>query len=331
MKSKLKIIAIFLLLVTLPLSARRRVRKPTLSSKVEISCPEQIKIEFESAPILMSVSGLEYDMEARLRSYVAYLAGVECEGRGIGTRGAAAAAFYISSFFKNAQLDVHYNTFDVSGKVGRNILGIKTFPGATKYVVVMASYDGLGVLGGSLYPCADANASGVAALLELVNDVHIPMGRPKNFIYVAIDGHHSAMSGGEALVKYLKSKGISRSSIAMVINLDTIGSTLVPPRGAGKDYLMALGGKSMSYSMNLSNAGIGLNLSYDYYGSENFTELFYRRVSEQKHFLEMKVPCVMFTSGITDHTFKTSDTAQTLDYPVFARRVEFIRRWMRRF
>lgn len=87
----------------------------------------------------------------------------------------------------------------------------------------------------------------------------------------------------------------------------------------------------MAYSMMYSNTGLNLDLSYDYYGSKGFTEMFYSRVSEQKHFLALGVPCVMFTSGITDHTFKTTDTAATLDYPVFARRVEFIRRWMRRF
>lgn len=312
-------------------ASARRYHKKDATFRVEIREDEKVRTDFRAPVPLMSSSGLKYDLEARLRSCVAFLAGEELEGRAMGSAGGNAAAFYIHSFFRNAGLDVKVHSFVSAGHTGRNIMGFKCFPGADRYVIVMASYDGLGRLGGKMYPCADANASGVAALLELASDVHKSAGRPKNFIYVALDGHNLGMSGGEELVRYLSSCGIEASKIAMVINLDTVGSTLVPPGGSGKDYLIALGGGSMSYSMEYSNVGLGLDLSYDYYGSKGFTDMFYRRVSEQKHFLNLGVPCVMFTSGITDHTFKVTDTAATLDYPVFAKRVEFIRRWMRRF
>lgn len=334
MTLKHKIVAFFMILAALmPCfdASARRYRKKDAVFRVDIRQDEKLRTDFQQPLALMSCSGLKYDLEARLRSYVAFLAGDELEGRAMGSAGSSAAAFFISGFFRNAGLEVKVNTFSSAGHTGRNILGMKRYPGANRYVVVMASYDGLGRLGGKIYPCADANASGVAALLELASDVHKPVGRPKNFIYVALDGHNVGMSGGEALVNYLASQGINPSSIAMVINLDTMGSTLVPPSGSGKDYLIALGGGQMAYSMMYSNTGLNLDLSYDYYGSKGFTEMFYSRVSEQKHFLALGVPCVMFTSGITDHTFKTTDTAATLDYPVFARRVEFIRRWMRRF
>ena len=40
-----------------------------------------------------------------------------------------------------------------------------------RYIVVSAYYDGLGVLDGSIYPGADANASGVGVLLSLVRSL----------------------------------------------------------------------------------------------------------------------------------------------------------------
>ena len=74
--------------------------------------------------------------------------------------------------------------------------------------------------------------------------------------------------------------------------------------------------------------GIGLELGYDYYGSKDFTNLFYRRVSNQRVFLEHNIPAVMFTSGITFNNNKTSDTPETLDYALMRKRIQIIFYWL---
>ena len=83
--------------------------------------------------------------------------------------------------------------------------------------------------------------------------------------------------------------------------------------------------------MSLENANRGprLDLGYDYYGSKNFTDLFYRRVSDQRWFLEAGIPAVMFTSGITQHTNQVTDTPATLDYELLRRRIDLISAWLR--
>ena len=80
--------------------------------------------------------------------------------------------------------------------------------------------------------------------------------------------------------------------------------------------------------MDNANRGIGLDLGFDYYGSSNFTELFYRKVSDQRWFLEKGIPSVMFTSGITMRTNKTADTVGSLDLDMLGRRISFISRWI---
>ncbi|MBQ3898169.1 MAG: hypothetical protein II742_06710, partial [Clostridia bacterium] len=72
------------------------------------------------------------------------------------------------------------------------------------------------------------------------------------------------------------------------------------------------------------SSGLGLDIAFDYYGSKDFTEIFYRRINEQRVFLEHGVPAVMFTSGITFNNNKTSDSAETLDYPILRRRIILI-------
>ncbi|MBR5924737.1 MAG: hypothetical protein IKZ60_04685, partial [Bacteroidales bacterium] len=73
---------------------------------------------------------------------------------------------------------------------------------------------------------------------------------------------------------------------------------------------------------------LALHLYYNYYGSRSFTDLFYRKVSDHKFFLDRGIPVLMFTSGITMNTNREGDKSETLDYPVFAKRVWLILSWL---
>ena len=70
--------------------------------------------------------------------------------------------------------------------------------------------------------------------------------------------------------------------------------------------------------------GFGLELGFDYYGSKDFTRLFYRRISDQRVFLDHNIPAVMFTSGITLLNNKPADTPDSLDYEVLKDRIRLI-------
>ena len=319
-----------LLAVSQPADAFRRPRRRPSPRREAIPSQTLVRHDVPRVHVLGTPVKTKGNLAASLEAHVTFLADSSCAGRGMGTPGATNAAFYISRHFKDCGLAVSVNKFVVEGRTGRNIIGIRRNPGASKYVVVMSSNDGLGVLGGNIYPCADANGSGVAALLELAADRRKHAGKPKNFVYAATDGHHMGMAGAQELVRYLERIGIRTRDIVMVVNLDTMGANLVPPDDSKQDYIIALGGLRYRGSMEYGNIGLGLSITYDYYGSQGFTDMFYRRVSEQKAFLDKGVPCVMFTAGITDNTFKKTDTAETLNYPVFARRVELISRWMLR-
>ena len=206
------------------------------------------------------------------------------------------------------------------GRRGRNVVGF--IPGTSgKWIVVGAYCDGLGVLEGRLYPGADSNASGVAALLALAYNA--PRTPRDGIIFVAFDGHGADYAGARALLAEL-----GRKKIRLMVNLDTMGSTLSPVEYKYKRYMIALGGEKYSKALS-SCASLGrIKLYYDYYRSDRFTRLFYRKIGEQKVFLEAGVPAVLFTSGITLHTNKNTDTPETLDYEVLRARVLCISRWL---
>ena len=75
--------------------------------------------------------------------------------------------------------------------------------------------------------------------------------------------------------------------------------------------------------------GLFMDIGLTYYGSENFTKVFYR-LSDQKVFVDNGIPAVFFTSGITMNNNKTYDKASTLNYAVLQKRIFLIYHWIDR-
>lgn len=294
--------------------------------------------------------------ESKLERQVEFLADSLCEGRATGSRGAVEAAFWIERQFRKAGIQPFGNSYSHSflttdGRTGRNIIGVLHSGGKTAakpYIVVTAHYDGLGTLEGAMYPGADSNASGVAAMIAEAEMIGAMMRFGKvygrNIIFAATDGKNLSMRGAKELWNSLSGGGlkdpetgvsITADDIMLMVNIDQIGSSMAPLRSGRKDYLLMLSDRNSDFyrgslsSMN-DKYGIGLELCFDYYGSRDFTKMFYRTVSEQRVFLEHGKPAVMFTSGITMNNNKTRDTGDTLDYEVMKKRIWLIFHWLER-
>lgn len=290
----------------------------------------------------------------KLSRRIDFLSDTLCKGRATGTRGIAEAGFYICDRFKSAGLlpfDGSYSKHFYAGKglVGHNLAGV--LPGAKSrisdsYIVIGAHYDHLGILDGKVYPGADANASGVAAMISIAEmfSAMRTAGRiyGTNIIFVAFDAKELNMAGSESFVRMIENgeltdpisgRPVTPDKIRMMINIDQIGSSLAPLESGREDYLIMLGKhtvrKEEAEMLGLCNRfyGTNLELSDTYYGSENFTKIFYD-ISDQKAFAAKGIPAVFFTSGITMNTFKTYDTPQTLNLDVLRRRIILIYHWV---
>lgn len=261
---------------------------------------------------------------AELRAEVEFLCDSLCAGRGFGTAGAQGATLYLLRQLRNAGLRTTVQSFAAGGRVGHNVVAVT--PGwFRRYIVVGAYFDGLGTLDGRLYPGADANASGVAALLALARELPAVCRGLVGIVFVAFDGHAADLAGAQAFLAQYRSV----YPPVLMVNLDLLGSSLAPVSPSRPDYLIALGGGPYRWALESAARGPRIDLTYDYYGSEAFTEIFYRRVSDQRCFLEAGIPAVMFTSGITEHTNQVTDTPATLDYDLLSRRIDLISAWLR--
>ena len=274
--------------------------------------------------LLACVSLRGQDREAELRAEVHFLCDSLLAGRGFGTSGVQGSTFYLLRQLRDAGLRTTVQSFSAGGRTGHNVVAVT--PGwFRRYIIVGAYADGLGTLGGRIYPGADANASGVAALLALARTLPACCDGEVGLVFVAFDGHGADLAGSRAFLE--RYRGLY--PVSLMVNLDILGSTLAPVKKDRPNYLMALGGREFWFNLESASFRADIDLTFDYYGSDAFTRIFYRQVSDQRWFLEAGIPAVMFTSGITMNTNKATDTPDTLDYDIFDRRIQLIARWLR--
>ena len=163
-----------------------------------------------------------------------------------------------------------------------------------------------------------------------------------NVIFVAFDAKEHDMAGSKAMWHMIENgqlidpqsgEPITKDKVSLMVNIDQIGCTMSPLASGRKDYMIMLGNhtlrpasQEMIYFCNRTYA-IDMDIDLTYYGSKNFTKMFYR-LSDQRVFVDNGIPAVLFTSGITMNTNKTRDTAQTIDLEILRKRIYLIYHWI---
>lgn len=273
--------------------------------------------------------------ETWMQETLSHLAHEMTEGRASGTKGKELAEHFLVEQFRAIGLKPWNWSYTQSFRykdsiIIRNVVGI--LPASTQtdeYIVIGAHYDHLGRLGHTVYPGADDNASGVTALLSLAR-MFVAMkadgtGPRKNLLFVAFDGKELNLAGSRYFVRHLS---IPRSHITAMVNMDMLGTDLVPPRH-NREYLFAIGENSLpeGYQGYLSyicgRAFYKLDLDLTFYGSRSFSKMMYE-TSDQHPFVTAGIPAVLFTSAFHEHTYKKTDTPAIIDYPLLRKRTQVI-------
>ena len=272
---------------------------------------------------------------AEMQRTLEYLAHEQTEGRASGTDGKALAEHFLTDRFRAIGLkpwNWHYTqSFSYRDSIVlRNVIGFLPASEPTDdYIVIGAHYDHLGRLGNGIYPGADDNASGVTALLAVAR-MFVAMkadgkGPRKNLLFVAFDGKELDLAGSRRFVHEME---IPRSRITAMVNLDMLGTDLVPPR-KDREYLFAIGEHTLPepYRGYLSyicrRTFYKLDLDLTFYGSRDFSRMMYR-TGDQHPFAEAGIPAILFTSAFHQHTYKKTDLPDIIDYPLLRKRTMVI-------
>ena len=262
---------------------------------------------------------------------VSWLADDANRGRASGTSGKACAEQFISRHFRKLGMKPYNWYYTQSFRyrdsiILRNVIGVVTASKpSSEYVIVSAHYDHLGEIDGRIFNGADDNASGVAVLLSLA-EMFSGMkadgtGPEKNIIFIAFDGKELSMAGSKYFVKHLD---IPASKVTAAVNIDIIGTGLVPP-GKSSDYMIAIGENRLrpDYRNLLKyvcrRPELNLDFHPDFYGSRNFTKVVYEN-GDHWSFARKGIPAVFITSGFHQYTYKTGDDTEIINFPLLRKR-----------
>ena len=290
--------------------------------------------------------------QEKLTTHIKMLADTATHGRGSGTQGATLAAHYIKNCLEQYGL-LPYNgtsffqSFRVGDIVGRNVAALlmgRYFP--QEYIVISAHYDHLEEINGTIYPGADDNASGVALMLQ-VAEVFAQRAQKgdapgRSIIFVAYDAKELGLAGSEYFAKNLR---FLPQRVMANLNIDQIGCTLEPPNH-NPQYALVVGADRLTPDLKLiidvANRyfRIGLEIDYSFYGSKNFSELFFQ-MGDQIHLSKLNIPSILYTSGIHAYTYKSTDLPALIDFAVLEKRTQLLylvaddlasrRSWLRRY
>lgn len=153
-------------------------------------------------------------------------------GRGTGSPGGKLARAHVAKRFADIGLApigkdfVHPFSFTLrNGKRyddAANVIG--TLRGTTdpdRWLIVSAHYDHLGEVDGKVYPGADDNASGVAAMLAIA--AHFKANPPKHSVlFVSFDAEEIAIRGARAFVD---KPPVPLEKITAILNLDMVSAS----------------------------------------------------------------------------------------------------------
>ncbi|WP_370318000.1 M20/M25/M40 family metallo-hydrolase [Pseudoalteromonas sp.] len=246
------------------------------------------------------------------------LTSAQFAGRKTATQGAQLAAEFVSERFTSLGYTVDEQSFTYQsgffGKAtGRNIIASPNSRCENcKKVIFTAHYDHLGQKGSRLYPGANDNASGVAALLYLAE--HFAQSpQPYQLVFVATDAEENGLHGSEYLVSTL-----NKDEIKLNINLDMLVVNPRKPRiyafldkqslAQYQTDIKTLSDEQLTFMATSSSAR--LNRLFD-------LKVDWRRASDHYSFAKAGIPYIYFGIGHDKHHHQSTDTAAHIDFTLF--------------
>jgi Zn-dependent M28 family amino/carboxypeptidase len=203
---------------------------------------------------------------------------------------------------------------DAANLVGR-ISGTDT---GAQAIVITAHYDHLGVGGGRIFPGADDNASGVAALIAVAQ--YVIAHRPRHpMIFAALDAEELGLEGAKA---FLRAPPVPRSTIGLNINFDMVSRN-------DRNEIYASGTYHYPWTKAIVDevqrrSSLKILFGHDRPRTAGATEDDWTMQSDHGVFHQAQLPFVYF--GVEDHPdyHQPTDTADRIDPAFFSRVVDML-------
>jgi Zn-dependent M28 family amino/carboxypeptidase len=250
-----------------------------------------------------------------LKEIITVLSHDSLKGRAVGTIEEKKSLSYIETKFKsitNKKLKIQSFNFQLDSTTINSENGYFYINKHKKQtILISAHYDHIG-LGGKLslsarkdqiHNGADDNASGVALLLSLVNDLIHSKDSKYNYLIVFYSAHEVGLFGSENFYHFLIESKKKIKPICLAINFDMVGR--MDPEL--KKYKCFASNDSLisTNSSFYSDFGFNLNITNDTNKLSNL---------DTHKFLENNINCLNFTSGIHIDYHSVNDDEKYINY-----------------
>lgn len=246
------------------------------------------------------------------KKHVDVLADDSFEGRAAGSRGGRAAGNYLQQLFSKYGLKPAGDGgtyFQLFHGGSRNILGLlpgKDSVGSGSLVVIGAHYDHVGYGNransfgpfGYVHNGADDNASGTAALLEVVQALTELKEQPERSILFALwDGEEAGLLGSKYWVEH---PTVDLNRIKLYLNLDMVGRL----RPQGVEVIGTRTMPGLRQVIARANAASDLKLDFRWEMTDN---------SDHYTFYSRSIPTLMYHTGLHDEYHRPQDDAHLIN------------------
>lgn len=171
----------------------------------------------------------------------------------------------------------------------------------SKYIVITAHYDHLGIEFGKMHYGADDNASGVAALLALAA-FSSSLNLNSNVIFLATDAEEQGLHGARAA---LKDFPVDLSQIAFNLNLDMVAQVGKPAKIHMSGTRSAPQFANLLQDVRLSLQDSNVKLMGEHRRQRKRDSMLrstnYRRASDHAVFIDNDIPFLYL--GVTEHRY----------------------------
>lgn len=256
----------------------------------------------------------------RLMQDLQALCNAKMEGRQAGSIGHSLAIDFIQNRFKEIELIATHPDYiqKITPQGGVKLINVEALleGQSDKYIIITAHYDHLGIKDGKIYPGCDDNASGVAALFFIAEQLS-KSRLEHNLLFLALDGEEIGLLGAKA---WLENTNIPKENILLNINLDMVSKNDQNEiYVAGTNHYPSL--KPIIENAQKNQFGIDLKMGHD---QKNQSKEDWTYSSDHGIFHRKKIPFLYF--GVEDHPYyhKPTDTFETTNYSFYYRAVRLI-------
>jgi hypothetical protein len=188
-------------------------------------------------------------------------------------------------------------------------------------VTVISHYDHLGRSGQQIYNGAADDGSGTVAALALADAFMKAradgMGPRRSILFLHTSGEEKGLLGSQYFTDVEPAIPLDR--IVAAINMDGVGGFDPKPPARSKNYIYIIESPLLSDELRQINerantlTGTGLELTY----GKTFS-------SDQRHFERHFIPFLYYSTGLTEHYHRSTDTPNTIDYEHMAKVVRLV-------